>query len=108
MKGKKTGRLEAPKTLISRSIRNRNINGLLWAFITLAHEEIKVQGQIETFSGSDIRDFVKLLHAREIESKLQDDATAAISTRQLQQWIDASTAKESNVAKAASKATKSK
>lgn len=92
MKGRKTGRLEAPKTLISRSIRNRNINGLLWAFITLAHEEIKTAGHIETFSGSDIRDFVKLLHAREVESKLQDDATAAMSTRQLQQWIDASAA----------------
>lgn len=108
MKGTKSARLEAPKTLISRSIRNRNINGLLWGFITLAHDEIKTAGHIETFSGSDIRDFVKLLHAREIESKLQDDTNAAISTRQLQQWIDASTAQETNVAKTASKATKSK
>ncbi len=100
MTGTKTGRLEAPKTLISRSIRNRNINGLLWAFITLAHEEIKTTGQIETFSGSDIRDFVKLLHAREIESKLQDDASTAISTRQLQQWIDTSTASDTKAVKA--------
>ena len=108
MKGTKSARLEAPKTLISRSIRNRNINGLLWGFITLAHEEIKVSGQIETFSGSDIRDFVKLLHAREIESKLQDDTNAAISTRQLQQWIDATTAQDTIAAKSAPKATKSK
>jgi len=100
MKGTKSARLEAPKTLISRSIRNRNINGLLWGFITLAHEEIKTAGQIETFSGSDIRDFVKLLHAREIESKLQDDASTAMSTRQLQQWIDASTASDTKAAKA--------
>ena len=110
MKGTKRSRLEAPKTLISRSIRNRNINGLLWAFITLAHEEIKVHGQIETFSGSDIRDFVKLLHTREIESKLGDDANAAMSTLQLQQWLDASDAATANgnVAKAASKVTKAK
>ena len=103
--GTKRGRLEAPKTLISRSIRDRNINGLLWAFITLSHEELKTTGEIQTFSGSDLQSFVKLLHVREVEPKLQDDASAALGTRQLQQWIDASAASGANAANAKAQTT---
>jgi len=92
MKGPKRKRLEAPKTLISRSIRDRNINGLLWAFITLSHDEIKDTGKIETFSGSDLQAFVKLLHMREVEAKT-GNVTDAASELQLQKWIGASDTK---------------
>jgi len=92
-KGSGNGRLLAPKNLISRAIKERNINSLLWAFITLTHNEIREDGKPSTFSGSDLQHFVKLLHLREVETPMANDANAEMATLQLQQWLDADTAK---------------
>ena len=92
-KGSGNGRLLAPKNLISRAIKERNINSLLWAFITLTHNEIREDGKPSTFSGSDLQHFVKLLHLREVERPMTNAANAEMATLQLQQWLDADTAK---------------
>jgi len=84
-KGSKAKRLCTAKTQISRAIMDRDRTGLLWAYITLSHEETYQETQDRTFTGHNLNQIVTLLHTREI---VKPDANADDAAMlELQQWF---------------------
>ena len=84
-KGSTSGRLLSPVALMSRAIKEQNINALLWSYITLAQSEIKENGSCYTFNGHNLNQFVSLLHQREVTQKLGEPDTTDIV--EIQKWI---------------------
>jgi hypothetical protein len=96
--------LKKPHNQIAKCIKDQSINGLLWAFIQLAQDEIKQDGKSITFSGSDLSKFVALLHQREVTDKLnppdkQLDDTAISAWLLQSQQNDTSAANDTKAAK---------
>ena len=87
-KGSTSGRLLSPVALMSRAIKEQNINALLWSYITLAQSEIKENGSCYTFNGHNLNQFVSLLHQREVTQKLGEPDTTDIV--EIQKWIASS------------------
>ena len=84
-KGSKAKRLCTAKTQISRAIKERDITSLLWAYVTLSHEETYQDSPERTFTGHNLNQIVTLLHTREI-IKPQENADDA-AMLELQQWF---------------------
>ena len=79
-KGSTSKRLCTAKTQISRAIKERDITSLLWAYVTLSHEETYQETQDRTFTGHNLNQIVTLLHTREIvkpEAHAEDAAFTA-------------------------------
>lgn len=84
-KGSTAKRLCTAKTQISRAIKERDITSLLWAYITLSHEETYQDSQDRTFTGHNLNQIVTLLHTREI---VKPDTNSDNATMlELQQWF---------------------
>lgn len=84
-KGSTAKRLTTAKTQISRAIKERDITSLLWAYVTLSHEETYQETQDRTFTGHNLNQIVTLLHTREI---VKPDANADDAAMlELQQWF---------------------
>ena len=84
-KGSTAKRLTTAKTQISRAIKERDITSLLWAYVTLSHEETYKDNQDRTFTGHNLNQIVSLLHTREI---VKPDAHADDAAMlELQQWF---------------------
>jgi hypothetical protein len=84
-KGSTSKRLTTAKTQISRAIKERDITSLLWAYITLSHEETYQDSQDRTFTGHNLNQIVTLLHTREI---VKPDGNSDNATMlELQQWF---------------------
>ena len=86
MTAKKSTYLNKPHNQIAKCIREESITGLLWAFIQLSQHEIKTDGKVTTFSGSDLSKFVGLLHQREVESKLSEPTQLDVSD--VSAWLE--------------------
>ena len=84
-KGSTAKRLTTAKTQISRAIKERDITSLLWAYVTLSHEETYKDNQDRTFTGHNLNQIVTLLHTREIVKPDPDTDNAALL--ELQQWF---------------------
>ena len=84
-KGSTAKRLTTAKTQISKAIKERDITSLLWAYVTLSHEETYQDSQDKTFTGHNLNQIVTLLHTREI---VKPDANADDAAMlELQQWF---------------------
>ena len=84
-KGSTAKRLTTAKTQISRAIKERDITSLLWAYVTLSHEETYQDSQDRTFTGHNLNQIVSLLHTREI---VKPDSNSDNATMlELQQWF---------------------
>ena len=84
-KGSTAKRLTTAKTQISRAIKERDITSLLWAYVTLSHEETYQETQDRTFTGHNLNQIVTLLHTREIVKPNLDADNATML--ELQQWL---------------------
>ena len=84
-KGSTAKRLTTAKTQISRAIKERDITSLLWAYVTLSHEETYQDSQDRTFTGHNLNQIVTLLHTREIVKPDANSDDAAML--ELQQWF---------------------
>ena len=84
-KGSTAKRLTTAKTQISRAIKERDITSLLWAYVTLSHEETYQDTSDRTFTGHNLNQIVTLLHTREIVKPDPDADNATML--ELQQWF---------------------
>ena len=84
-KGSTSKRLCTAKTQISRAIKERDITSLLWAYITLSHEETYQDTNDRTFTGHNLNQIVTLLQTREIVKP--DSSTDDDTIKELQQWF---------------------